>query len=94
MKKYIKSSDEVTSVWDAIPEQYHPYISEVQVNHPYSQYQQKEVTTYSAYFTGDVIKYYQETQDSYLVGLIHCDSLDSLLRGLEEYLDPMIEGEF
>ena len=45
MKKYIKSNDEVSSVWTAIPEKYHPYISEVQVNHPYSQYQQKDVTT-------------------------------------------------
>ena len=35
MKRYVKSNDEIASVWDAIPEQYLPYISEVQVNHPY-----------------------------------------------------------
>ena len=91
MKKYIKSNDEVSSVWAAIPEKYHPYISEVQINHPYSQYQQKDVTTYSAYFTNEVINYYKDELNSYLVGLIHCEDIASLLLGLEEYLDPIIE---
>lgn len=91
MKRYVKATtDETTEVWAAIPEKYHPYIDEVQVGHPYSQYQHKEVTTYSAYFTNEVINYYREKLNSYLVGLIHCEDLASLLSGIEEYLDPFI----
>lgn len=91
MKRYIRATtDETAEVWAAIPEKYHPYISEVQVNHPFSMYQRKEVTTYSAYFTNDVINYYSEKLNSYLVGLIHCEDLKSLLSGIEEYLEPFI----
>jgi len=96
MKRYIRATDdEILEVWDIIPEKYYPYISEVQVNNPYSQYQNKKVTTYSAYFTDDVINYYREKSNSYLVGLIHCEDLESLLSGIGEYLDPLIgEGDY
>lgn len=96
MKRYIRATnDETSGVWDIIPKKYHPYILEVQVNHPYSQYQHKEVTTYSAYFTDDVINYYREKLNSYLVGLIHCEDLESLLSGIGEYLDPFIrQGDY
>ena len=95
MKRYIKSStdNEVSGVWDAIPEKYQPYIDEIRVDHPYSQYQHKTVTTYSAFFTNDVIDYYRNTDVGYLIGLIHCEDMGSLLSGIEEYLDPFLMGK-
>lgn len=91
MKRYIRATtDETVVVWETIPEKYHPYISEVQVNHPFSMYQRKEVTTYSAIFTNEVIDYYRDTQDSYFVGLIHYDDLDTLVSDIEKYLAPFV----
>ncbi len=91
MKRYVKSTtDETSAVWEAIPEKYHPYIDKVQVNHPFSMYQRKEVTTYSAIFTNEVIDYYRDIQNSYLVGLIHYDDLSTLVSDLEKYLAPFV----
>lgn len=91
MKRYVRATtDETTEVWAAIPEKYHSYISEVQVNHPFSMYQRKEVTTYSAYFTNEVIDYYRDTENSYFVGLIHYDDLGTLVSDIEKYLAPFV----
>lgn len=91
MKRYISATtDETAEVWAAIPEKYHPCISEVQVNHPFSMYQRKEVTTYSAFFTNEVIDYYRDTENSYFVGLIHYDDLDTLVSDIEKYLAPFV----
>lgn len=91
MKRYISATtDETAEVWAAIPEKYHSCISEVQVNHPFSMYQRKEVTTYSAYFTNEVINYYRDTENSYFVGLIHYDDLDTLVSDIEKYLVPFV----
>ena len=53
-------------------------------------YQRKEVTTYSAFFTNEVIDYYRDTENSYFVGLIHYDDLGTLVSDIEKYLAPFV----